>query len=44
MSRDEDVIGQFTDNDLTDNGAKTIAEVLKTNTRAWHLNLSGEEC
>ena len=43
MNRDEDDIGQFTDNDLTDDGAKTVSEALKTNTRAWHLNLQGEE-
>ena len=43
MKSDEDDIGQFTDNGLADDGAKTIAEVLKINTRVWHLNLSGEK-
>ena len=43
MNRDEDDIGQFTDNDLTDDGAKAVAEALKVNTRVRHLNLMGEK-
>ena len=42
MNRDGDDIGQFTDNDLTDDGAKAIAESLKVNTRVWHLNMKCE--
>ena len=39
---DIEYLDNNTDNDLTDDGAKFVADALKVNTRVWHLNLECE--
>ena len=40
--QETDGFGHFTDNDLTDDGAKAIAEALKVNTGVWYLSIQGD--